>query len=85
MATANSGAHSSDEANADKPGARLAQPTTNGLARRSIEADGWCYAQTDECRCDRACDGSRCALPLASDQPRLGEEPQPMLPGLEEC
>lgn len=84
MATANSGAGPSDDASADKRGARLAQLAAKGLDRRPIDADGWRYADVDECRCDLATDGSCTSLP-AVDQPRLGEEPQPMLPGLEGC
>jgi hypothetical protein len=82
MATANVSSDSSDGARANE--ARVHPTGTGHCPAGAITASGCCEA-VYEGRRDLLLDRSEIGAPQGLDQARLGEEPQPMLPGLEGC
>ncbi len=58
-------------------------PDVDGSERRMRDAMHCC--ESSPCSCARRADRLRLSPSPGLDQARLGEEPQPMLPGLERC
>ena len=82
MASANVCTDSCDGAGANQPRACLPAVKATAPDRRAIDKRG-CRGPVFGPRRDVLLDRSRLAPPPGLDQARLGEELQPMLPGLE--
>lgn len=84
MASANVSSDSSEGAAPTKP--RACPPPVKAAAsdRRATEVSG-CRRPVFEPPRDLLLDRSALAAPAGLDQATLGDEPQPMLPGLEGC
>lgn len=84
MASANARSDSSDVAGANQ--SRACPPPAKATApdRGAIDTSG-CWRAVYEPRRDLLLDRCQLTPPSGLDQARLGEEPHPMLPGLEGC